>query len=104
MKFGGRLRKRHDAQEAKVLERLEGHYDVQDIPFGKVYRWCPECVVIECVCGEKPTLTSSRVSCECGADHASVVREELTFRPPKDEATLHPWRFYHSSEGSGIPF
>jgi hypothetical protein len=82
----------------------EGHYDVQDVEFGKVYRWCPESVVIECVCGEELTLTSSKFTCECGADYANVVREELTFRQPEDEAALHPWRFWHSSEEGGIPF
>jgi hypothetical protein len=104
VKVGARLGERNDAQKVKVLERLEGHYETQDVSFGKVYRWCPQCVVIQCVCGEKVTLASSRTICQCGSDHAGLIREELAFRKPKDEAALHPWRLWHSSEGSGIPF
>ncbi len=104
MKGGARAWRRHKAQEAKVLEHLEGHYETHDVPFGKVYRWRPECVVIKCVCGEELTLTGSRTACECGVDHANICREELACRQPKDEAALHPWRFWHSSEGSGIPY
>ena len=26
----------------KLLERLEAHYEVEDVEMGKVYRWCPE--------------------------------------------------------------
>ena len=104
VKVGARLGERNDAQKVKVLERREGHYETQDVSFGKVYRWCPQCVVIQCVCGEKVTLTSSRTICQCGADHARLIREELACRKPKDEAALHPWRLWHSSESSGIPF
>ena len=32
----------------KVIERIEAHYEVQDVEMGKVYRWCPESVVVEC--------------------------------------------------------
>ena len=40
----------------EALERLEGHYDAQEVPFGTVYRWCPECLVVECKCGKRLTL------------------------------------------------
>ena len=104
MKVSVHPRRRNDTHEAKVLEALGGHYETQEVPFGKVYKWCPECVVVECVCGEELSLTSSRTTCECGADHANVIGEELAFRQSKDEAALHPWRLWPSSEGSGIPF
>jgi hypothetical protein len=26
---------------ATVIERVEAHYEVQDVEMGKVYRWCP---------------------------------------------------------------
>src|SRR5215212_5233016 len=76
----------------QVIERTEGHYDVQEVQFGTVYRWCPECVVLECYCGERQTLTHSQSTCpECDADHTSIVREELAARrarvPPVGRGT-----------------
>ena len=77
----------------QVIERTEGHYDVEEVEFGTVYRWCPECVVIECDCGERPTLTRLETTCGgCGADHATPVREELDAQQLEDE-TAHPWRY-----------
>jgi hypothetical protein len=31
----------------EVIERTKGHYDVQEVQFGTVYKWCPERVVVE---------------------------------------------------------
>ena len=87
-----------------IIERTEGHYDVQEVYFGRVYRWCPECVSIECECGERLTLTSSTTVCHrCGVDHATVVREELAARRSGDEA-LHPWRYVRDCEDVGLPY
>lgn len=84
----------------QVIERTEGHYDVQEVEFGTVYRWCPECVVVECVCGERLILTRSESTCECGTDHTSVVGEELAARRLGDE-TIHPWRYSGDREDTG---
>ena len=43
----------------KVIERVEAHYEVQDVEMGKVYRWCPESIVVRCGCGERLSLTVS---------------------------------------------
>jgi hypothetical protein len=89
---------------ATMVERLEGHYEVQEVEFGRVYKWCPERLVVECECGERLTLTSSvTVCCRCGEDHAPVVREELAARRSGDE-TLHPWRYTGDREDVGLPF
>jgi hypothetical protein len=32
---------KEESGETKVLERLEAHYEVEDVEMGKVYRWCP---------------------------------------------------------------
>ena len=60
-----------------IIQRIEGHYDVQEVEFGKVYRWCPERIIAECRCGEKTSLTaSSTATCRrCGTDLAVVFRE-----------------------------
>jgi len=41
----------------EIIERLEGHYEAQEVPFGIVYSWSPECLVAECGCGERVALT-----------------------------------------------
>ena len=90
---------------AQVVERIEAHYDVQETEFGKVYRWRPGCVVVECDCGERPALTASAIICgECGADHANIVQKELEVSRPTEDAVVHPWRSLHYVEGTGIPF
>ena len=60
---------------------------------GKVYRSRPQSVVVQCDCGENQTLTAAfKHACEeCGADHRSVVEEELEARPDEDEERFdHP--------------
>ncbi len=80
-----------------VIERTVGHYEVREIPYGKDYVWCPECVVVECDCGERLTLTASETVCQCGADHTTLVQEELKSRPsskqtPSPEDECRDWR------------
>ncbi len=96
----------------KIVERTQGHYEIQDVEFGKVYKWHPVSVVMECECGKRFThkrleLISSEVTaCESGADSGASIREELVIqRLDEDEAVLHPWRYRPSSEDdAGIPF
>jgi hypothetical protein len=87
-----------------VIERTEGRYEVQDVEFGSVYRWCPECVIVECDCGERLTLTSSIVTCRCGADHTALVREELMAIGVLGDEALHPWRSLHYFADTGLPY
>jgi hypothetical protein len=87
-----------------TVERLEGCYEVEEVEFGMVYRWCPERLVVECECGgERLILTSSATTCyRCGVDHASLVREELATRRLGDEV-LRPWRYAGDREDAGLP-
>ncbi len=88
-----------------ATEWTEGHYEVQEVSFGKVYRWCPERVDIECECGERLKFSAvSTATCpRCGLDHAATVREELTARRLEDQA-LHPWRYDDRNLGdTGLP-
>ncbi len=79
--------------QTKVIERLEAHYEVQNLPMGKVYRWCPQRrVLVESDCRQTPTLAASATTCEkCGKDHALLIQEVLA-SPPEDEIE-HPWRY-----------
>ncbi len=85
------------------IERTEGRYEVQEVEFGKVYKWRPERVMVGCGCGRTLSLTPSETSCDCGADHAAIVREELAAERLRNEPP-HPWRQLHYSEDTGIPF
>lgn len=89
---------------ATVVERIRGHYDVQEVDFGRVYRWCPERIVAECGCGAKLVLTASAATCgRCGADLAPTIRAEPATGEP-DAETLHPWRYEEDREDAGLPW
>jgi hypothetical protein len=95
----------------QVIERVAAHYDTQEVEFGRVYRWCPECVVVECKCGQRKTLSRSDLikaepACECGKDNTASVREEVVLELVDEdyEGHHHPWRYWHTNEDSGIPF
>ncbi len=98
---GGKRNK--EVVAVQVIERTEGHYEVREVEFGTVYRWCPDCVLVECDCGETNTLTGSETACAwCGADHADTVRERLATCQPEDEIA-HPWRYAGDREDAGMP-
>ena len=61
----------------RVIERAAEHYEIQDMEFGRGYRWCPEHVVIEYDCGKRLTLAPSMTTCECGAHDTVGIGEEL---------------------------
>jgi len=86
----------------QVIERIAEHYDVEESPFGRVYRWSPECVVVKCSkCGERTIYNSSEIissevsDCECGKGHVARIREELVIRliDEEYEAHHHPWLY-----------
>ena len=88
----------------QVIEYGDEHYETQEVPFGRSYKWCPGSVVVVCACGKRATfkmadLYDSVVACECGADHAAGILEELQNQKPEVrgqtledyETTHHPW-------------
>jgi hypothetical protein len=84
----------------QVIEHLKEHYEVQEVPFARTYKWCPECVVVECDCGARSILTAAMSICsDCGADHTVGIQQELQSHQPEMlgqmledyEATNHPW-------------
>ncbi len=96
----------------QLIERVAEHYEVQEVEFGRVYKWCPESVVVECKCGKRANhkradLISREVSaCVCGKDDLARIRTEVVLELVDEdyEATHHPWRYWHPPAGSGIPF
>ena len=73
----------------RVIERREGHYEVSEVPYGKVYSWRPERIVFECDCGERLTWTAPATICACGAVHTDVTQEAANGRPK--EGPYRPW-------------
>ena len=55
-------------------ERIEGHYEIQEVPYGKAYRWGPSCVIIECDCGQSMIVEEVAAVCpRCGASYTGVI-------------------------------
>jgi hypothetical protein len=73
-----------------VIDHVEGHYETQSMAYGQAYVWCPECVVVECDCGETVILTASEPMCRCGIDHVVLVRETMALGSEHYEIA-HPW-------------
>jgi len=93
----GRKRRGRDGKGSvvKVLECVGEHYEVQEVQRARVYRWCPATITLECECGQRPTLTSSRTTCVgCGTDHMDVFAEVLGIH--KEDEGNHPWRSLRS--------
>jgi hypothetical protein len=81
----------------KVLERVEAGYEVEEVELGKVYRWCPESVVIECDCRQSFTIEGAKdAACpSCGADHSGGVGRGLARKPLTEEEAyrLTRWEY-----------
>ena len=76
---------------AKVIERLQAHYEVHDVEMGKVYRWHPESTGV--LGGREGGLVDTIAlehDGECCADHRPLVEEVLEVGPK--ELVYHPWR------------
>ena len=96
----------------KIIERIPAHYETQQVvqDLGRVYRWYPEQVVLECSgCGTRKTyerseLIAALVNCaECGAGCSARAREDLVIEQLAEEERIHPWRYWRSKEDAGIP-
>lgn len=94
----------------KIVERIPEHYEVQEVEdLGRIYKWCPEQVVLECgACGTRMTqkrsnLITSIVTCKCGTRSTASVREELLVELRSEDEVAHPWRYWRSRREAGIP-
>ena len=82
----------------RITVRVEGHYEVQEAPFSRSYKWHPASVTLACDCGEELTLTGANTdsTCRCGADHSALINDALIGdlqareNQLRDEVT-HPW-------------
>jgi hypothetical protein len=100
----GRIENHSKARYAKVIELVEGHYETEKVPFGMVYRWCTECVVAECGCGERMIFTCSMTTCAgCDTDYAALLEEWLPTGRTQAEQALRPWHLAKDCEGESLP-
>jgi hypothetical protein len=84
----------------KTTVRVIGHYEVEETPFGRSYKWQQAYVTLKCNCGAELTLSgasSTPLCSRCGTDHSGVINE-IQKREARlvDEAT-HPW-YYDAQE------
>lgn len=79
----------------QILKRVESHYEVREIPFGKTYEWHPAYVALECDCGEKLILTgsSATTTCRCGAELGAFVRDIQEREGRLPDKGIHPWLY-----------
>ena len=60
---------------SRIIESIEAHYETLEVPFGRIYQWHPEHLIVECDCGEKLTFsaTGTITACrQCGADYDAL--------------------------------
>ena len=77
----------------KIVERVEGHYEVSESPFIRNYEWHPAYVTLECGCGERFTLTASSTTatCRCGTDYRALIRDIQEREGQLADKSTHPW-------------
>ncbi len=79
---------------SKILERIEGHYEVHEGPFSRAYVWHPAYVTLECECGERFTLTATSTTatcCRCGTDHGTLIHDIQEREGRLPDTSIHPW-------------
>ena len=71
-----------------MIEYVEAGYEVEEVEFGKVYKWHPAHIVLECQCGERLSLSASTPSCgECASDHVLAVKASRRYQRTSTRAT-----------------
>jgi hypothetical protein len=84
----------------KIIERVQAHYEVSEVPFGISYEWHQDSVTLECDCGEKITLGATITTCpQCGADLGTFVHDIKEREGRLPDRLTHPW-FYDAKERS----
>jgi hypothetical protein len=79
----------------QIIENIEAHYETHEVPFGRIYEWHPEHIIVECGCGERFTLsaTSTTPTCRCGTDLGAIVRTIQKHEDWLPDKIRHPWLY-----------
>ncbi len=88
----------------QIVETVQGRYEAQEVPFGRVYVWSPGHVLIECDCKQWAIYTNSVTVCaRCHTDHSASVLEALGIGRLADK-DAHPWRYVRRYEDASLPY
>lgn len=79
----------------QITKNTEAHYETDEVPFGRSYKWHPAHIVVECDCGEKLTFTgtSTVTTCRCGADYGSLVHDIHRREERLRDEDVRPWLY-----------
>ena len=81
----------------RIIEDNEAHYQTREVPFGRLYEWHPEHIIVECGCGESFTLSatsSTTTTCRCGTELGAILRNiERHAETPQSDKIRHPWLY-----------
>lgn len=99
------IERRRKARCTKAVGRIDGHYDSDKLPLGRVYRWCTEPIVAERGCGGRIILTCSMTTCAgCRTNYLAVVQERLPAElAAQADEVLRPWCLARDREGDALP-
>jgi hypothetical protein len=75
-----------------AIERSKGHYEVQELDFGRVYRWRPEHTDPKCECGERLNVVAEVACLRCRANPTATITA-VPAAGRSEDRTLHPWRY-----------
>ena len=77
----------------RIIEDMEANYETHEVPFGRIYEWHPEHIIVECDCGERFTLTATSTTgtCRCGTDLGAIVRGIQEHEARLPDKSIHPW-------------
>ncbi len=78
-----------------TLRRVEAHYESREVPFGKIYKWHPAYVAVECGCGEKLVIAGNdtATTCRCGAEFGALAHEIKEREGRLPDKAAHPWDY-----------
>jgi hypothetical protein len=79
---------------ARIDKAIAAHYETHEVPFGRIYEWHPEYIIVECDCGQKLliTATSNIPTCpQCGVDYGSLVHDIRHREERLRDEEIHPW-------------
>ena len=75
---------------------IQAHYDIGEVPFGRIYQWHQAHVSLGCDCGETLTFSGSSaiLTCiKCGAQYDTLVNDIHYREEHLDDEEVHPWHY-----------
>ncbi|MDQ3832468.1 MAG: hypothetical protein M3315_02290 [Actinomycetota bacterium] len=79
----------------QIIESLEAHYEIHEVPFGRDYEWHPAYTILECDCGEQSTLTDRNTITTCwwcDAALGAFIQDTQEREGRLRDKVTRPWR------------